>query len=216
MRILLCVVLILVAGSRSQLTLCAACKGVDQNQRVFNRAVESGDVNEVRKAMLAPDGVSILPGLDIDKYFFRETPLIHAVCMGSKEITVLLLAHNACVDKGDREFGATALHFAVLKGDAEAVQLLVDSKASVNIKQKDKDGTSPLELLVEQERGPFTDDLKVRIATILIKAGAEYKGREVVNIELEAYARATGFPRLADYLSDLEKNGGCEMEDEPL
>ncbi|MFH1374016.1 MAG: ankyrin repeat domain-containing protein [bacterium] len=72
-------------------------------------------------------------GADVNATDTRgNTPLRSAVIRGEDEIARLLLQNSARPDLEDQDYGRTALHWAAIKGNAAAAELLLAGSASVN------------------------------------------------------------------------------------
>lgn len=84
---------------------------------------------------------------------------------GSKEIVELLLEHGADVNAPPaREFGATALQFAAIKGFLGIAYLLLQYDADVNAPAAEVDGRTALEGAAEHGR--------VDMVQLLLNSGA--------------------------------------------
>jgi ankyrin repeat protein len=68
-------------------------------------------------------------------------PLLTAISCGRSELVQLLLQHKASVTVCDRD-GQTALHLAVLEGNAQVVRALINSGANINA--RDARGETPI------------------------------------------------------------------------
>jgi hypothetical protein len=113
------------------------------------------------------EGLRTLFG-DVDHFQLRRLGELHqAVCGFSKKSLVEVLNHSRAngVDDVDEE-GKTALAWAVLRGDTQTVQLLLERGADPNI--SDSNGDSPLALCTHG-REPL-------IMNSLVLAGATFTG----------------------------------------
>jgi peptidoglycan/LPS O-acetylase OafA/YrhL len=95
--------------------------------------------------------------------------LIAAVKKGDPAAIRQRLAEGADVSATDTKFGVTPLDWAAMRGDTEAMQLLIDRGADVN--GKNKDGSTPL------HGAAFLG--RVNAAELLIKKGADVEARNV-------------------------------------
>jgi Ankyrin repeats (many copies) len=77
-----------------------------------------------------------------DRYY-RDTPLINAVFQGHVEFARMLLERGAVID-AQNDNGETALHWAINGRFTQAVQLLLEHGADVNV--RDKYGHTPSDL----------------------------------------------------------------------
>lgn len=103
-------------------------------------------------------------GVDVEQQRNGKTALMLAAENGHAGVLRQLLAHGAEVDKRNaRHFNFTALMYASVKGQAEAVQALLESKADLALKDE-KNYTS---FLLAAESGHWA------AAERLIKAGAD-------------------------------------------
>jgi len=70
------------------------------------------------------------------------TPLHHAAYCGNDKVVQFLLdkTENACINEQDRKFGWTALHYACSRGKMGCVKILVDSSASLTVRDSDNCG----------------------------------------------------------------------------
>ena len=70
------------------------------------------------------------------------TPLILASIHGHEEVIGTLLAHGANTSHKEKNYGRTALHYAVIKGGQGMAEKLINGGASIN--RKDRAGKTPL------------------------------------------------------------------------
>lgn len=68
-----------------------------------------------------------------------QSPLLESAFLGHREIVCDLLAFGAEVDHRDPNSGMTALESAAMEGMLDCVQVLLDAKADVNVRDKDQD-----------------------------------------------------------------------------
>ncbi len=89
-------------------------------------------------------------GADPNMVSAHKLSALHiAILKGDKDSIKLLLENRANVNI-DFANGDTGLHRVVMLGDAEIVKLFLQAGASVN-ERNNKDGTSPLQIAIEQE-----------------------------------------------------------------
>ena len=100
---------------------------------------------------------------------FGRTPLIIAVQWGRVEASRLLLQHNADVN-GKENNGRTALHWALINEDDDAVQLLLEHGAEVHHRESEK-GRTPLILAVQNGR--------VDIVRLLLQHNADIEAKDL-------------------------------------
>jgi ankyrin repeat protein len=118
---------------------------MDSNAELF-AAIDRGDVDQVRALLAAgadPDAVlAEWPGW---------RPLHAAIDVLEEgrplETVVALLSHGATVDGWDPQHDATPLLMAVFRGQPEAIRLLLDAGADVNV--RGSEGDSPLRWAVQ-------------------------------------------------------------------
>ncbi len=120
----------------------------------LHAAVRAGNVQEVSRLLDAgadPNSLDALGG----------TPLLTACWLGHASIVSLLLAHGAHVNAIHREAGASAIEYAVLKGRADIVELLV--KGGADLSMRYRGGQTVLHLAAAPffssgARGPHTSE----------------------------------------------------------
>lgn len=95
-------------------------------------------------ALLKLQGVPLDLNLTCNEAWQSSTALIMAVQRGNKEAIKQLLSRGAEIDKPAR-YGLTALHWAAIMLDYEAMQLLLDKGADPNAKTDE--GRTPLDYL---------------------------------------------------------------------
>ena len=123
-------------------------------------------IKRKRRAMATMIITQCLKSYDINAYdLYGWTPLYFTVIYAEPEFCTLLCERgDVDVDKGDKESGDTALHFAVSSGRMECMRILLDvGKANVNAKNNKSD--TPLHWAAMGGR--------IEAATLLIERGAE-------------------------------------------
>jgi hypothetical protein len=93
-----------------------------------------------------------------------RTPLMEAIIVNHTEITKLIIANGADVNKKDNK-GWTALHFAAQLYSYDLTKLLLENGADVD--SQDNYGNSPLSTAVFNSRG------RGEVILLLIKFGAD-------------------------------------------
>ena len=126
------------------------------NISAFRGAIQSGDVNEVKK--LLKDDSSLIESKDEQ----NRTPLILAAMSNRGPVVELLLSHKADINAKDM-FGRTALDWTALVGAKDAAQVLADNKADLTAKADG--GATPLHFAA---RNGFQG-----VAEVLVAHGAD-------------------------------------------
>ncbi|KAL6517555.1 hypothetical protein OROMI_033256 [Orobanche minor] len=78
-----------------------------------------------------------------------RTPLHWAAYKGFSDTIRLLLFRDACQESQDKE-GCTPLHWAALRGNVEACSVLAHTGSKKELKLKDKEGKTPIELAFDK------------------------------------------------------------------
>ncbi|KAL6498893.1 hypothetical protein OROHE_026400 [Orobanche hederae] len=78
-----------------------------------------------------------------------RSPLHWAAYKGFSDTIRLLLFRDACQESQDKE-GCTPLHWAALRGNVEACSVLAHTGSKKELKLKDKEGKTPIELAFEK------------------------------------------------------------------
>ena len=125
--------------------------------RVDNLSYDIRDgSNENVKKLLSEVGIDALDG-------FKRTSLIWTSFYNNTELLKWLLDNEANINHQDRN-GFSALHFAVKEQRFEATEILINSKADLEI--KDSNGNTPLMDAIFSSKGDY------KIVTLLIDSGA--------------------------------------------
>ena len=90
----------------------------------------------------------------------KVTPLHSAAAARQVEIARVLIAHGANVNATQADSGFTPLHEAALNGNLEFARLLLEHGADVNAKMKD--GKTPLDFALEQNKSEMAPFLRER------------------------------------------------------
>lgn len=147
----------------------AASNDVNAKDRQGNTALMTAVMNTW------PNAISTLIKMkaDVDIADSKRTRAIHIAADQGRDIIKLLVDARAdlnCQDQdpdfdpeftsttfGDRLEHRTPLHYSCLEGDAEAVRLLLEAKAKINI--RDAQWKTPLHLAIEAEQSETIDVL---------------------------------------------------------
>jgi ankyrin repeat protein len=144
----------------------------------------------------------------------RHPDVLAALNPEARDLLVTAAAANRLLDVrfmaqlgfdlgGMGENGATALHVASWNGQVEMVQLLIELKAPVNIRDATF-GTSPLAWAAQGSRNSDKEDDYCRIVETLLDAGADYGScvnrwgagiDEICGARVAALLRSRGFSK---------------------
>lgn len=162
------------------LLLTAALNTRDRFDRsVIRRAAARGDVGLLRRLLVHGNGA----GVDERAPITGTTALQAAIMLERRETVTVLLQHGAGVDVGDRK-GWSALHWAVLSGDCNLAEEVLDHRSRQRWEGGDGDrlGTTPLHMAVA--RG---DTEMVRL---LVRWGADVDVEDEFRVSAVDYALA--------------------------
>lgn len=110
------------------------------NNKIDERVLQAIHQDHVRVLCDIFDHHGDVNAVDAD----GKTALILACEQGCSDSIHVLLTYNADVNRAEKKFGATALFYAVQRGDEVAVKKLIMSGAQVNI--CNKEGQTPLHI----------------------------------------------------------------------
>lgn len=121
---------------------------IDAGLRIHD-SIDNGHSNALHRfcsnPKLDPEMIWILinAGASIDAQNDEDlTPLMIAILNGFVSAVMILIDAGASLDLVDRPIGYTALHYAVLFGGSEILNLLIDNGAALNV--QDNEGKTPL------------------------------------------------------------------------
>ena len=115
-----------------------------------------------------------------------------AIARGDYAAAATLIEQGVDLELRDQETGATALHFAVMKGRMELVRQIVARRADVN--SRTRNGTTPLHTAVVYARQ--------EIAGFLLDNGADIHARSTRGISALEFARDARNQPIADMLRE--------------
>jgi ankyrin repeat protein len=166
----------------------------------LGQAAASGDLQKVKDLIAA--GVKI-DGRDSQD---KQTPLMHAIAVGKKDVAQYLLSQNAdpSIVDGNKQ---SALHLAAKNGDADMVGLLRQKGALLN--QADEDHRTPLMLAADK------GDVKTIQALTSGKFGANVNLQDVTGNTALMNAVQSGNPEAVKALldkSNLALQGGLKNQ----
>lgn len=132
---------------------------------------------------------------------FKGTPIartvdkgLHdAIARGDYESALKMIDRGADVEAKDPGAGASALHFAVMKGSQPVIELLVSRGADVN--SRTRNGTTPLHTAVLYAR--------LEVAEFLVEKGADVNAQSVSGTTPLALAIAAKNEPIAARLREL-------------
>ena len=113
-----------------------------------------------------------------------------AIARGDYAAAAALIEQGVDLELRDEETGATALHFAVMKGRMELVEKIVARRADVN--SRTRNGTTPLHTAVVYARK--------EIAEFLLENGADIHARSASGASALEFARDAKNQPIADML----------------
>jgi uncharacterized protein len=164
----------------------ALLRGADANQR-NELGTPPIVAAALAKAWNALRALAELNGTDLQATDANgSTALMGAALHGELPIVQYLVGRDAEVNRP----GWTALHFAAANGHADVVRFLLESHAYIDAESPNR--TTPLMMAVRQ--GQPT------VVKLLIDEGADPTPRNDAGLTAADYARATGDPKLADWL----------------
>lgn len=120
------------------------------------------------------------------------TSLPAAIARGDYAAAAALIGQGADLELRDEETGATALHFAVMKGRMELVEQIVRRRADVN--SRTRNGTTPLHTAVVYARK--------EIAEYLLDNGADIHARSARGVSALEFALDAKNQPIADMLRE--------------
>ena len=133
--------------------------------RPLSHAADIDDLTEAARAGDLQAAMNILAsGIDVNaENSDKLVPIVYAAANGHVELVKLLIRHGADPDAASSESGSTALHLAAQLDQAESVDVLLESGADINM--KDKLEMTPLI--------KATYSCKTGIIALLLKRGAD-------------------------------------------
>ena len=114
------------------------------------------------------------------------------IARGDYATAAALIEQGADLELRDEKTGASALHFAVMKGRMELIQQIVTRRADVN--SRTRNGTTPLHTAVVYARK--------EIAEFLLDNGADIHARSTRGISALEFARDARNQPIADMLRE--------------
>jgi Ankyrin repeats (many copies) len=163
-----------------------------QPQPPQSPAPAQAQTEEEKPAFGKRSGASYAQPVAVTPHASPSLSLQGAIAKGDYVSALKMIEGGADIEAKDPGAGATALHYAVMKGDMPLVALLVQRGADVN--SRTKSGTTPLHTAVLYGR--------YEVSEYLLGKGAEIDARSVSGATPLSLADAARFERIAKMLRE--------------